>query len=142
MDTTATRVPPTEGRSLIGLFSDLWRETTRLIHAEAELAKAELSEKVSEFQNGLVAMAIGGAVLFAGFIVLLMAAAAGLYFVLRSDTEHAIWLAPLIVGLTVVIAGAIGIAKGRSNMKASSLAPERTMRSLQRDAQLVKEHIR
>lgn len=141
MDTTATRAPA-EGRTLIGLFSDLWRETTRLIHAEAELAKAEFTEKVSEFQTGLVAMAIGGAVLFAGFIVLLLAAAAGLYFVLRSETEHAIWLAPLIVGLTVVVAGAIGVAKGRSDMKASSLAPERTLRSLQRDAQLVKEHIR
>lgn len=141
MDTTATRMPP-EDRTLVGLFSDLWRETTRLIHAEAELAKAEMSEKVSEFQTGIVAMAIGGAVLFAGFIVLLLAAAAGLYFVLRSDTEHAIWLAPFIVGLTVVIAGAIGIAKGRSNMKAANLAPERTMRSLQRDAQLMKEHIR
>jgi hypothetical protein len=141
LEPTATRVSP-EGRTLIGLFSDLWRETTRLIHAEAELAKAEMSEKVSEFQNGLVAMAIGGAVLFAGFIVLLIAASAGLYFVLRSDTEHAIWLAPMIVGLTVVVAGAIGVAKGRSDMKSSNLAPERTMRSLRRDAQLVKEHIR
>lgn len=141
MDTTASRAQP-EARSLIGLFSDLWRETTRLIHAEAELAKAEMSQKVSEFQTGLVAMAIGGAVLFAGFIVLLLAAAAGLYFVLRSDTEHAIWLAPLIVGVTVVVAGAIGVAKGRSDLKAAKLAPERTMRSLQRDAELVKEHIR
>jgi len=141
LDTTASRIPA-EDRTLVGLFSDLWRETTRLIHAEAELAKAEMSEKVSEFQSGLVALAIGGAVLFAGFIVLLIAASAGLYFVLRSDTEHAIWLAPAIVGLTVVIAGAIGVAKGRSNMKASNLAPERTMQSLQRDAQLVKEHIR
>lgn len=141
MDTTASRAQ-TEARSLIGLFSDLWRETTRLIHAEAELAKAEMSQKVSEFQTGLVAMAIGGAVLFAGFIVLLLAAAAGLYFVLRTDTEHALWLAPLIVGVTVVVAGAIGVAKGRSDLKAAKLAPERTMRSLQRDAQLVKEHIR
>ena len=39
MDTTAPRMP-TEDRTLVGLFSDLWRETTRLIHAEAELAKA------------------------------------------------------------------------------------------------------
>ena len=141
MDTTASR-EQTEDRSLIGLFSDLWRETTRLIHAEAELAKAEMSQKVSEFQTGLVAMAIGGAVLFAGFIVLLLPAAAGLYFVLRSDTEHALWLAPLIAGVTVVVAGAIGVAKGRRDLKAAKLAPERTMRSLQRDAQLVKEHIR
>ena len=43
---TAAETPPRETRSLIALFSDLWRETSTLVHEEAELAKAELSEKV------------------------------------------------------------------------------------------------
>ena len=88
MDTSAGRTPY-EARPLIGLISDLWRETSRLIHAEVELATVEISEKVSEIRTGLVA-----------------------------------------------------IAKGRSELKAANLAPERTLRSLQRDAQLVKGHIR
>jgi hypothetical protein len=87
-------------------------------------------------------MLIGGAVLFAGFLVLLFAAVAGIYLLLQAQTEHALWAAPAIVGGAVVIAGAIAIAKGRSELKAASLKPERTLNSLQRDAQLVREHIR
>ena len=141
MDTNAGRMPD-EHRSLIGLFSDLWRETSRLIHAEVELASVEISEKVSDLGTGLVAMLIGGAVLFAGFLVLLLAAAAGVYLLLQAQTEHALWAAPAIVGAAVVIAGAIAIAKGRSEFKAANLKPEKTLKSLQRDAQLVREHIR
>ena len=141
MDTSAGRMPE-DRRSLIGLFSDLWRETSRLIHAEVELASVEISEKVSDLGSGLVAMLIGGAVLFAGFLVLLFAAAAAIYLLLQAQTEHALWAAPAIVGAAVVIAGAIAIAKGRSEFKAANLKPERTLKSLQRDAQLVREHIR
>lgn len=140
MDHTATTRAPNEGRSLISLFSDLWRETSRLVHAEAELAKAEISEKVSEVGTGVAAIAAGGAILFAGFIVLLFAAVGALQLMLQ--TEHAIWLAPLIVGLVVMIAGYVALRSGRKELKASSLTPDRTLESVRRDAQLVKEHVK
>ena len=136
-----TRPPqPAQDRSLIGLFSDLWRETSTLVHDEAELIKAEMSEKVSQITSGAAAVAVGGAILFAGFIVLLFAAVGALHLMLQ--TQHAIWLAPLIVGLVVMIAGAIALAKGRSQMKAQNLKPERSMQSLRRDSQMMKEHVK
>jgi hypothetical protein len=139
MDTTAPRNYPEE-RSLIGLFSDLWRETSTLLHEEAELAKAEIAEKLSEAGTGAAAIAAGGAVLFAGFIVLLFAAVNALELVL--ETEHAVWLAPLIVGAVVMIAGYIALAKGRRALTASNLKPSRTAASLRQDALLVKEHMK
>jgi hypothetical protein len=129
-----------QSRSLIGLFSDLFRETSTLVHEEAQLAKAEISEKVSRLGSGAAAMAAGGAVLFAGFIVLLFAAVNALALFL--PPEQAAWLAPLIIGLIVMIAGYIALAKGRREFKAESLTPSRTMESLRRDTQLVKEHLR
>lgn len=128
----------TQGRSLMGLFSDLWRETQTLVHQEAELAKAEISEKVSQVTTGAAEIASGGAVLFAGFIVLLFAAVGALELMLPA--EHAMWLAPLIVGLIVMIVGYILLSRGRKQMAAESLAPQRTIESLQRDARLAKEH--
>jgi len=128
------------GRSLIGLFSDLWRETQTLVHQEAELAKAEISEKVSQVTTGAGEIAAGGAILFAGFIVLLFAAVGALELML--PTEHAIWLAPLIVGLIVMIVGYIVFARGRKQIRAESLAPQRTLESLQQDARLAKEHVK
>lgn len=130
---------PERDRTLLGLFSDLWRETTTLVHSEAELAKAELSEKVSRVTTGAGEIAAGGAILFAGFIVLLFAAVGALD--LMMDTPHAAWLAPLIVGLVVMIIGYIALARGKKQMNAESLAPDRTMESLRRDAQLAKEHV-
>ena len=127
-----------QGRSLMGLFADLWRETQTLVHQEAQLAKAEISQKVSQVASGAGEIAAGGAVLFAGFIVLLFAAVGALELML--DTEHSVWLAPLIVGLVVMIIGYVLLSRGRTQISAEKLAPERTMESLQRDARLAKEH--
>ncbi len=130
-----------EGRSLVGLFSDLWRETSTLVHNEAQLARAEISEKLSQAGTGAAAIAAGGAILFAGFLVLLFAAVGALELML--DTEHSIWLAPLIVGVVVMIAGYIALAKGRKELKADNLlTPQRTMQSLRDDARLAREHAR
>lgn len=132
-------IPPTQERSLLSLFSDLWRETTTLVHEEAELAKAELSEKVSQVTTGAGEIAAGGAILFAGFIVLLFAAVGALRLMIVS--VHSIWLAPLIVGLIVMIIGYIALSRGKKQMRSESLAPRRTMESLKRDARLAKEHL-
>ena len=131
--------PQSEGRSLSALFSDLWRESTTLAHQEAELAKAELDEKVSKLTAGVGEIATGGAVLLAGFIVLLFAAVAALEEVLPEP--HDAWLAPLLVGAVVMVIGFIAVARGRANLKAEKLAPERTLESLSRDANLAKEHM-
>ena len=129
-----------QGRSLMGLFGDLWRETQTLVHQEAQLAKAELSEKVSQVTTGAGEIAAGGAVLFAGFIVLLFAAVGALQLMIPS--EHAIWIAPLVVGAVVMIVGYILLSRGRKQLQADSMVPERTVQSLQRDARLAKEHVK
>jgi Putative Actinobacterial Holin-X, holin superfamily III len=133
------RRPLGDNRSLIALFSDLFRETSTLVHQEAELAKAEISEKVSDLGKGIAAIAIGGAIVFAGFIVLLFAASNGLALLL--PPEHADWLAPLIVGLAVIVLGFVALAMGKHELSAGHLKPSRTMESLRKDTQLVKEHV-
>lgn len=127
-------------RPIFGLFSDLWRETATLVREEAALAKAELSEKVSQVQSGIGSIAFGGAILFAGVLFLLSAAVAGLATVL--PPEFAVWLAPLIVGAVVSLIGLMVLAKGRRNLRSTNLAPNRTAESLRRDAQLAREHVR
>jgi hypothetical protein len=138
MDTTTATRP--ESRPLISLFSDLWRETSTLVHDEVELARTELSEKVSQVSSGVTEIAIAGGILFAGLLILLFAASNALTQVL--PPELAPWLAPLIVGAVVVLIGLIALARGRSNLAAENLKPGRTLESLRRDRELVKEHIK
>jgi hypothetical protein len=128
-----------QGRSLVGLFSDLFRETSTLVHEEAQLAKAEISEKVSQLGSGAAEIAAGGAILFAGFIVLLFAAVNALAMFL--PPEHAAWLAPLIIGLLVMIVGYIALSRGRKHFKAETLKPSRTMESLRKDSEVLRGHL-
>ncbi len=135
-----TETYPRDGKPLLGLFSDLWRETSTLVHNEAELAKAELSEKVSQIGTGAAEMAVAGGVLFAGFLVLLFAAVGALGLMI--DSPHAAWIAPLIVGVVVMLVGYLLLKRGQHQVKPESLTPDRTLQALRDDAQLAREHAR
>ncbi len=127
-------------RPLLGLVSDLWRQSATLLRDEAELAKAELSEKISEVGTGIGALAIGGAVLFAGLLLVLSGVVALVAIALPQ--AQAPWLAPLLVGAVVLVAGWLLLAAGRKKLQTGNLKSSRTVRALQRDVEVVKEHIK
>jgi hypothetical protein len=129
-----------DGKPLMSLFSDLWRETSTLVHDEAELAKAELSEKVSQIGTGATEMALAGGVLFAGFLVLLFAAVGALDLLI--DSPQSAWLAPLIVGVVVMIAGYALLKRGQHQVKPENLAPDRTLQAMRDDANMARRHAR
>lgn len=125
--------------SVSGLVSELWRHSTTLVQEEVELAKTEVAEKATHAAVSAGAIAIGGAVLFGGFIVLLQAAVNSLMRLLPPDM--AAWLAPAIVGLVVIVLGFIMVSGGIKALDMKQLAPRRTMDSLHRDTDMVKEHV-
>jgi hypothetical protein len=131
---------PQDDRSIGALVSELSQETTTLLQQEIALAKTEMSEKVSQVSTGLVSLAIGGLVLFAGILVLLDALVFGLGELMPPDLTP--WLPALIVGVIVTVIGAILLQKGRSNLQTTNLMPQRTAASLQRDTETIKEQVR
>ena len=126
-------------RPLLGLVTDLWRQSASLLRDEAELAKVEISEKISEVGTGIGSLAIGGAVLFAGFLLVLFAIVALVALVLPE--AHAPWLAPLLVGAVVLFAGGLLLSAGLKKLQSVNLKSSRTVRALQRDAEVVTDHI-
>ena len=130
---------PHRQRSLTGLVTDLWRESMELIREEAALAKAEVSDKASHMGAGMVWLAIGSAFLFAGLVLVLLAAVAGLAMALPE--EHAMWLSPLIAGSVVLPLGLALLAKGRKIVTCTDLKPSHSMRSVRKDVDVLKEHI-
>ena len=127
-------------RPLLGLVSDLWRQSATLLRDEAELAKAELSEKIAAVGTGLGSLAIGGAVLFAGLLLVLMGVVALVAMVLPQ--AQAPWLAPLLVGAVVLITGWLLLSAGRKKLQSGNLKSSRTVRALQRDVEVVKDHLK
>lgn len=136
----ATPLTP-DTRSMTGLIGDILRDISDLIRQEVALAKVEASEKVTKMQVALAAIAIGGAVAFAGFIVLLDAAVYALAIVMGPLAERFPALPPLIVGAIVVIVGIVMIKLGVDRFSANSMRLSRTMDNVQRDQALVREHV-
>lgn len=125
---------PEHDTSVGGLLRQLTREVPSLFTKELALAKAELSESIRATKAGAASVATGGAVLLAGFIVLLMSA---VYFL---GTMMELWLAALVVGVVVVVVGLIMVSAGKKEFEASSLKPDRTIHSLQKDKEIVRGH--
>jgi len=123
-----------EGPSIAELVSDLTRETSELVRREMELARLAMSQAITRVETGMSSMALGGIVALAGFLVLLAAAVLGLDLVV-----HTPWLSALIVGGVAVVLGAVLLALGKSRF--THLTPERSLRSLRRDTELVEEHL-
>lgn len=132
-------VPPErrleQDRSFTGLFKELANEMTTLVRQEVELARAETSEKVSQATSGATALAVGGAIAFAGFLFLLLSAVYALAQVWQP------WVAALVVGGVVAIIGLIAVGKGRSNLKAQNLKLQRTSESLKRDKDMAQRRM-
>lgn len=123
-----------EEKTIAALITDLTRDITSLFRQEIRLVKTEMSEKVEQAESGVTTLIIGGAVAYAGLLVLLLAVVLGL----ANYVEP--WLAALIVAGVALIIGFIMVTKGKKNLKARNLVPEKTVESLQRDRNLAQKH--
>lgn len=126
---------PAAPKSLTGLFTDLFRQSTALLSGEIALARQEINSKVTEAEAGAVSLGIGYTMLACGFLILLFAA------VFAAEGAMPPWAAALLVGGGVFIIGLIFMAFARHKLRAKNLAPRHTAASLRRDGHFVKEHM-
>lgn len=119
-------------RSLAELFTELTHETRTLFRKEMELLKAELSEKFATVVRDMAAVAVGGVLLFGGFLTLLAAIVAAVALFLP------VWLAALITGMFFIIIGFTLIRMARSDMKQLKLKPEKSAAAFKETAQWAK----
>jgi hypothetical protein len=130
---------PQDNRSLGTLISELAQDTTTVVQQEMALAKAEMSEKASQLGRGISTLAIGGVILLAGLLALIDFAIYGLAELLPPELSP--WLGALIVGVILSVIGYVMLQSGRKEVRTTTLTPERTATSLQRDKEMVKEHV-
>lgn len=92
-----------------------------LVRKEVQLAKAEINEKVSQVQTGIVSLVAGGLVGFVGLIFLGHAAVA--YLIPFSNPA----LAALIVALVLLTVSILMLALAKGKLRADELKPHRTI---------------
>lgn len=118
-----------EERPLSDLFRDLMNETKVLIQQEIQLLKLEMSHKATQAGKDVAFIAVGGALAYAGLLVLLVAATLALALVIPG------WASALIVGLVVVGIGYGLIQKGISDLKNINPVPQKTIDSVKETKQ-------
>jgi hypothetical protein len=126
----------TSNQSLHNLFGEAIRETSDLAQKEFALFRTEMSQSVRTVFLGL-AMVVAAAV-FAIAAVMLFTESLVEWLARVLDSEA---LAALIVGgVMAVIAIGLGLY-GRSAITRFSLTPQRTVRSIKRDTEVLSERV-
>jgi uncharacterized membrane protein YqjE len=124
-------------RSLPELLKQLSEQTTRLVHQELELAKAELQQKGK--QAGMGAGMFGGA----GALGLAALGALTACFILALNAIMPAWLAALIVAVVYGIIAFVLVKQGQARIKAAGPpVPEQTIETVKEDVEWAKTQMR
>jgi Putative Actinobacterial Holin-X, holin superfamily III len=131
---TGTHGPTANDHRSIGeLIGRLSEQGARLVHAEIELAKAEMAARAKA--AGIGAGLFAGAALFGFFAFATLIATA----IMGLANAVAPWLAGLIVSLVLLILTATLALVGRNRLQAGTSKPDRTVANVKKDVDAVKE---
>ena len=124
-------------RGIGELFGQLSEDMTLLVRQEVQLARAELSEKLSRLTTNLVSVIAGGFVAYVGALALV----AALILALNDLANISPWVSAVIVGAVLAIAGYAMLRRGVSELKRVDLAPRRTVENIKDDVQAIKDDV-
>jgi hypothetical protein len=121
--------------SLGELFSSLSADLSTLMRQEIQLAQTETTEKLSAATRSIALIAAGGLVAYAGLLGVLAA------LVIALGGMMSYWLAALVVGVVVLIVGALLVQSGRSSLADLHVVPEKTVETMKENTEMVKEKL-
>jgi hypothetical protein len=124
-------------RSIGELFGQLTQDMTLLVRQEIQLARSEVSEKLSRLATNLISVAAGGFVAYVGGLALV----AALILALHDLANISLAISALIVGAVLTIAGYIMLKRGLTELKRVDIAPRRTVENIKDDVQSIKEDV-
>lgn len=121
---------------LQNLFGDALRDSSDLARKEFALFKTEMTESVTSLFKGVAAMAAACVFAIAALMLLTQALVKWLATVVGSEA-----LAALIVGGVMAVVAVGLVLWGKSAFSSFSLTPERTVRSIKRDTEVISERV-
>jgi uncharacterized membrane protein len=124
-------------RSLGQLFGDLSRQLGTLVRKEIELARTEMTTRATAVSRDAAMLGVGAAALYAAFLGAMFAV-----ILLLIDAGLTPWVSALLVAVIVAIVGGALVARGRSALAQTGVAPQHTIETLKEDAQWAKERIK
>ena len=126
----------TERRGVVTLATDAVSQAAHLVQTEFSLARAELSEKLQAARAGFVLMLIGAIFLIAALFLILQAVVA----LLVAAGLEAHWAVLIVAGGSAVVGGLL-VQHAKERLSPLDATPDKTLRELRRDTDLVKEKL-
>jgi hypothetical protein len=115
------------------LLSQLATNSAALVRDEIQLARQEISDKLSVFRSGILVFAVGTLVALVATLALTAAAIIGLAHYVGAGYSA------LIIGATLAIIGGITACVGLVQIKRINLKPSQTIETLEEDKEWLKE---
>jgi xanthine/uracil permease len=126
-----------DSRGIGDLLGDLGRQVSTLVRKEIDLARVEVTSSVGRKSRGAAMAGAGGALLYAGLLVLLLALVLGL---IQAGMDA--WLAALLVAVVVMAIGGLITSMGVKQMQSTELAPKQTAETVRENVEFVKEQMK
>jgi len=110
-------------------FGNLLTDVGDLVRSEIQLARSEIAGDAAVIGRASGYLIAGGAIAYLGLAFVFVAA------IFALELLVAPWLAALIVGVVVLVVGAVLALVGYRRIKALNPLPERTMETLREDVE-------
>jgi type II secretory pathway component PulF len=121
--------------SLRELLWSVAGDASDLVRGEIALSRAELEQKIDRLIAGVVSLFGAMMLVYAGLVIVLIGGALALSRVVPD------WAAYLIVGGVVLVIGVALAFLARRAFSPPTMVPYRTIRNVQADARVIKEHV-
>ncbi|MDA8585063.1 phage holin family protein [Rhodobacteraceae bacterium] len=121
-------------RHVPGQMTQAFRHFANLLQGEMKLARAEMSQNLSQAGLGL---AFFGIAAILALVALNVLAGAVVAFIAANGVSAG-WAA-VIVGGTLLLIAAVLSLRGKARLSAEALKPTRTMAAMERDIENIKE---
>ena len=126
-----------ENRGIGDLLGDLGRQVSTLVRKEIDLARVEVTSSVGRMSRGAAMAGAGGAVLYAGLLVLLAAGVLGLI-----EAGFEAWLAAAIVAAVAMVVGGVLTSIGVKQIQTTDMAPKQTAETVRENVEFVREQMK
>ena len=128
-----------EGRPRIGvLLSGIISDMRNLFVQELRLAKLEIGEDVRRVKAVVAVLAIGGAILALGAVLLILM----LVHLLDALTDLPLWGAYGVVGAVMLVVGIGVLIAGKKKAEHVGLVPQETAEAIKEDVGWIKAHMK
>lgn len=130
-DRTSTNAGGSLGDTVTGIIQDI----QNIVRGEVQLAKTEIKEDAGKLGKAIGMVGAAAFLALVGFIFLML----GVTYLLNKSLE--MWISAGIVGLVLLIIGAILGVAGKNKIQEANMVPDKTIDSLKEDKEWASHQI-